>query len=244
MTAFTDDLENDLEVLAEHHDVTPVQVAKAALALVPDYLRHALISSLWAAIPTPVSEDPDEATKLTRDAARLAWDHGSLTATLATLENLTDAQRRTVLSHLLGDGKTLSSGPKATEEAPEPEFVQESTGLPQKLRGAIHSLTQNYPANLVADAAMLALPEKVRHDVARAFLPKTSPHEKLYAVVDVASGEELGKVKDIYPHMRVLDGKTGEPVDYTHLRTVPEYDFREADATPRMLVLYRKAPAK
>lgn len=191
MTAFTDDLENDLEVLAEHHDVTQMHVAQVVLTLLPSHVRDALIRSLGI-------------------ASLKSWEE--LTAPV-------------------------------NEESPGP--IQEGTGLPQKLRGAVHELTHHYPANLVADAAMLALPEKVRHDVARAFLPKKPSHEKGYTVVDVASGEELGKLKDVHPHLRVLDGKTGEPVDYKHLRTVPEYDFREADdVEPRMLVLYRQVTAE
>jgi hypothetical protein len=196
MTAFTDDLENDLGALADHHDVTPVVVAKTALALLPDYIRHSLIGSMWAALPTPVSEDP--------------------------------------------------------------EPVSDGTGLPQKLRGAVHELTRNYPANLVADAAMLEMPEQVRQDVARAFL-KTSLRDKLeakraekeaekaamYIVVDVASGEELGLIVQPDQAIRILDGKTGDPVSYQYVRTEREYDFREDEtAEPRKLALYRKVTAE
>jgi hypothetical protein len=201
MTAFTDDLDNDLEVLAEHHDVTPVQVAKAALALVPDYIRHALIGSMWAALPQPVSEDPHPA------------------------------------------------------EAVEP--VSE-TGLPQKLRGSIHELTRHYPANLVVDAAMLEMPEERRVEVAKTFLPKKPLRDKLdeiraqkeaakaemFAVIDVASNEELGLIAQPYGAIRVLDGKTGQPISYKHVRTEYEYDFREDEAIqPRKLALYSKVTA-
>lgn len=192
MTAFTDDLDNDLEVLAEHHDVTPDHVAMLAFGLVPDPLRRRL------------------------------------------LESLLDAQ-------------------------PKPGFFQEGTGLPQALRGAVHELTRRYPANLVADAAMLELPEEVRHDVARAFLPKKPLREKLdeqraeaakrkaamYVMVDVASGEELGLIPNNDTHVRVLDGKTGEPISFKFVRVEPEYDFREAeDVKPRRLALYRKVTAE
>lgn len=196
MTAFTDDLDNDLEVLVDHHDVTPVVVAKAALALLPEYIRHALIGSMWAALPTPVSEDP--------------------------------------------------------------EPISQTTGLPQTLRGSVHELTRQYPANLVVDAAMLEMPEDVRKNVARAFL-KGSLREKLeakraekeaakasmYVVVDVASNEELGLSDSLDTHIRILDGKTGQPVSYEYLRTEYEYDFREHEAVkPRKLALYRKATAQ
>jgi hypothetical protein len=199
MTAFTDDLDNDLEVLAEHHDVTPVVVAKAALALLPEYIRHALIGSMWAALPQPVSEDPHPA-----------------------------------------------------------ESVSE-TGLPQKLRGSIHELTRHYPANLVVDAAMLEMPEEQRAEVAKAFLPKKPLRDKLdeirakkeaakaemFTVVDVASGEELGLITSLDLRIRVLDGKTGQPVSYKHVRTEYEYDFREDEAVrPRKLALYRKVTAE
>ena len=113
MTTFTDDLDNDLEVLAEHHDVTPVQVAKAAFAQLPDYLRRTLLESLLEAQPKPVSEDP------------------------------------------------------------EPHSPH--TGLPQKMRGAKHELTRNYPVKLEIDD------ELVRENIARAFLPKKPLREKLEA---------------------------------------------------------------
>lgn len=38
--------------------------------------------------------------------------------------------------------------------------------LPAKLRGAMHELTHHYPANFIADAAMLLMPEAHRADVA------------------------------------------------------------------------------
>jgi hypothetical protein len=193
MTAFTDDLDNDLEVLAEHHDVTSVQVAKTAFAQVPEHVRLPLLRTLLDVLPQPVSEDP----------------------------------------------------------------VSE-TGLPQKLRGTIHSLTRNYPANLVADAAMLELPEDVRVEVAKAFLSKKPLRDKLdeiraektaakaemFAVVDVASNEELGLIAQPYGSIRVLDGKTGQPISYKHVRTEYEYDFREDEAVaPRKLALYSKVTA-
>ena len=205
MTAFTDDLDNDLEVLAKHHDVTPVQVVKTAFALLPEHVRHDLIRSLWIAtlkpwseLTAPVSEDP-------------------------------------------------------------PDFIQERTGLPQALRGAVHELTRRYQPNLIVDAAMLEMPEEVRQNVARAFLPKKPLREKLeeqraekakakaamYVMVDVASGEELGLIANNDTHVRVLDGKTGEPISYQYVRVEPEYDFREAeDVKPRRLALYRKVTAE
>jgi hypothetical protein len=198
MTAFTDDLENDLEVLTEHHDVTPVQVAKAAFAQVPDYLRRTLLEALLEVQPKPVSEDSDP--------------------------------------------------------------ISPSTGLPQTLRGAVHELTRRYPVNLIVDAAMLEVDDElVREAIARAFLPKKPLREKLdeiraekeaakaglYTVVDVASGEELGLVESIDHRIRILDGKTGQPISYEHVRTEPEYDFREGDAVkPRKLTLYRKVTAE
>jgi hypothetical protein len=118
MTAFTGDLDNDLEMLAREHDVTPVVLAKTAIAQMPEHLRHAFIGSMWAALPTPMSED-------------------------------------------------------------SPDFAQPHTGLPQKLRGAIHELTRRYPVNLIVDAAMLEMPEDVRVEVATTFLPKKSLREKL-----------------------------------------------------------------
>lgn len=192
MTTFTDDLDNDLEVLTEHHDVTPVQVAKAAFAQVPDFLRRTL------------------------------------------LESLLDAQ-------------------------PKPGFFQDGMGLPSALRGAVHELTRRYPANLVADAAMLEMPEEVRQEVARTFLPKKPLREKLdelraekarakaamYVMVDVASGEELGLITHNDTHVRVLDAKTGEPISYQYVRVEPEYDFREDEPVkPRKLALYRKVTAE
>jgi hypothetical protein len=196
MTAFTDDLDNDLEVLAEHHDVTPVQVAKAAFAQVPEHVRLPLLRTLLDVQPTPVSEDPEP----------------------------------------------LSPG----------------TGLPQKLRGSVHELTRHYQANLVVDAAMLELSEGARVEVAKVFLPKKPLRDKLdeiraekeaakaamFAVVDVASNEELGLIAQPYGTIRVLDGKTGQPIPYKHVRTEYEYDFREDEAVrPRKLALYRKVTA-
>jgi hypothetical protein len=198
MTAFTDDLDNDVEVLAEHHDVTPVQVAKAAFAQVPEHVRLPLLRELLSVLPQPVPEDP--------------------------------------------------------------EVLSPHTGLPQKLRGAIHELTRRYPVNLIVDAAMLEVDDEiVREAIARAFLPKKPLREKLdeiraekeaakaglYTVVDVASGEELGLVESIDHRIRILDGKTGQPISYEHVRTEPEYDFREGDAVkPRKLTLYRKVTAE
>jgi hypothetical protein len=196
MTAFTDDLDNDVEVLAEHHDVTPVQVAKAAFAQVPEHVRLPLLRELLSVLPQPVPEDP--------------------------------------------------------------EVLSPHTGLPQKLRGAIHELTRRYPVNLIVDAAMLEVDDEiVREAIARAFLPKKPLREKLdevkakkeaakagfYTVVDVASGEELGLVESLDHRIRVLDGKTGQPISYEHMRTEPEYDFREA-VKPRKLALYRKVTAE
>lgn len=202
MTTFTDDLDNDLEVLAEHHEVTPVQVAKAAFAQLPDYLRRTLLESLLAVQPKPVSEDPEP----------------------------------------------LSPG----------------TGLPQKLRGAIHELTRIYPVNLIVDTAMLEIDDElVRETIARAFLPKKPLREKLaeqraekeaakqaekaklLTMIDVGSGEELGLIEGTFRNIRVLDSKTGEPISYAFVRTEPEFDFREAeDAKPRKLALYRKVTAE
>jgi hypothetical protein len=198
MSTFTDDLDNDLEVLAEHHDVTPVQVAKAAFAQVPEHVRLPLLRTLLGVLPEPVPEDP--------------------------------------------------------------EILSPHTGLPQKLRGAIHELTRRYPVNLIVDAAMLEVDDEiVREAIARAFLPKKPLREKLdeikvekdaakaemYVVVDVASGEELGLTRDVDHRIRILDGKTGEPISYEHVRTECEYDFREDEAVkPRKLVLYRKVTAE
>lgn len=181
-------------------------------------------------------------------------DYPKLDVAKAAAEQLGASDRRLLLSHLLGDGVTLPQGPKANEEAPGP--VQPHTGLPQKLRGAIHELTRKYAINLIVDAAMLELPEKERAEVAKAFLPKKPLREKLdeqraqkeaeqarlYVLVDAASGEELGKIdpEALAQHIRIVDGKTGEPRDYLQVRITPEYDFREADdAAPRMLALYR-----
>lgn len=198
MTAFTDDLDNDLEVLAEHHDVTPVQVAKAAFAQVPEHVRLPLLRELLSVLPQPVPEDP--------------------------------------------------------------EVLSPHTGLPQKLRGAIHELTRRYPVNLIVDAAMLEVDDEiVREAIARAFLPKKPLREKLdeikaekdaakaemFTVVDVASGEELGLIDKWSMAIRVIDGKTGQPVSYTFVRVELEYDFRESEtAAPRKLALYRKVTAE
>jgi hypothetical protein len=194
MTAFTDDLDNDVEVLAEHHDVTPVQVAKAAFAQVPEHVRLPLLRELLSVLPQPVTEDP--------------------------------------------------------------EVLSPHTGLPQKLRGAIHELTRRYPVNLIVDAAMLEVDDEiVREAIARAFLPKKPLREKLdeikaekeaakaemFTAIDVASGEELGLVENVDHRIRVLDGKTGQPISYEHVRIEPEYDFREGEVVkPRKLALYSK----
>jgi hypothetical protein len=195
-------------------------------------------------------------TELKKELNALQRKFGGITTTLRSIEDLTADQRRFVLNELLTDGVTLPTSTPATEEAAEP--IQESTGLPQKLRGAVHELTRNYAPNLIVDTAMLEMPEEQRAEVAGAFLPKKPLREKLdeqrqakeaeraklYTVVDAASGEELGKTKNVEPYLRVL-GKDGEQVDYKHLRTVPEYDFREADdVEPRMLVLYRQVTAE
>jgi hypothetical protein len=170
------------------------------------------------------------------------------TVVLCCIDMLSIEDRRTALRYLLDAGVT------AEYSAPAPD----GTGLPQQLRGAVHELTRHYAPNLIVDTAMLTMPEEQRQEVARAFLPKKSLREKLeeqrqakeaeraklYTVVDAASGEELGKTKSVEPYLRVL-GKGGEPVDYKHLRTVPEYDFRATDdIEPRMLVLYRQVTAE
>lgn len=173
------------------------------------------------------------------------------TVVLRSIDMLSIEDRRTALRYLLDAGVTAEClGPS-----------QDCTGLPQKLRGAIHALTRNYAPNLIADAVMLEVPEEQRQEVAKAFLPKKPLHEKLeeqraekeaakaqlYVVVDAASGEELGKVHPdaLTQHLRIRDRKTGDPVDYIQSRIVHEYDFREkSDAAPRMLALYRRAGAE
>jgi hypothetical protein len=175
----------------------------------------------------------------------------------ASYEDITEAAL-----HLLPENERLPLLRKVLAELPTPvteDPVSESTGLPQTLRGAIHALTRVHPPNLVVDAAMLEMPEEQRAEVAKAFLPKRVPlRDKLeeiqrqkeaakaamYVVVDVDSGEELGLIASVAARIRILDGKTGQPVSYEHVRTEREYDFREDEAVkPRKLALYRKVTA-
>lgn len=148
MTTFTDDLDNDLEVLAEHHEVTPVQVAKAAFAQVPEYVRSDLLRSLL------------------------------------------DVQQQL-------DEKSLN-------------LPKEGHALPLALRATIHGLVQRFPGNLVVDAAMLELPQGVRTEVARAFLPKEPENVeqpprakpgKGYHLVDTKTGETLIITDSVVPQI-------------------------------------------
>ena len=209
---------------------------------------------------------------------RMARRFGGSTFVMAAIDKTLDAeQRRIVLRHLIynADHDTMLEAVKdalsrmskrhrevalETLLCDDVDPTSPTTGLPQKLRGAVHALAQRYPRNQVVDAAMLELPEQMRHDVARAFLlntkkplretleeqraEKAAAKAKLYILVDAGSGEELGKVEpgELSQHLRIVDGKTGQPRDYVQVRIIPEYDFREHDdAPPRMLAIYRQA---
>jgi hypothetical protein len=108
------------------------------------------------------------------------------TVALKSIDMLTAEERRGLLRYLFDENVT-----------PHPAEVVEpysQTGLPQKLRGSIHELTRNYPANLVVDAAMLEMPEDRREAVARCFLPvePENKHEvQRYELVDSETGDEL-----------------------------------------------------
>lgn len=173
----------------------------------------------------------------------------------AALHLLPENERLPLLHKLLA---ALPRFPQPVSEDPEP--LSEGTGLPQNLRGAVHALVRKYPVNLVVDAAMLEIDDElVRENIARAFLPKRPLREKLeaqraekeaakaamYVVVDVASGEELGLIASTQMSIRVIDGKTGQPTSYEHVRVEREYDFRKGEtAKPRKLALYRKVTAE
>lgn len=185
MSAFTGDLENDLELLAEEHDITAVQVATAAVAQLPGEVRRSLLTDLMAVMPQPIGEVPHPA------------------------------------------------------EAVEP---YSQTGLPQKLRGAIHALGRNYPRNLVVDAAMLEMPPEQREAVARCFLPRPPKPEPSYTfVAESTRGPVLGKAHEAPPEILVIEG--GRSVHYNLIKVLPQYDFREDENDPqvRNLAIYRKA---
>jgi hypothetical protein len=156
-----------------------------------------------------------------------------------------------VFDHLLADGVTVSSHP-----AEDPEVLSPHTGLPQKLRGAIHELTRNYPINLIVDAAMLEVDDElVREAIARAFLPreerkplreklglnppKAEP-KKFTWVVGSTRGAVLGTADEAPEEVRIVEG--GQQVSYTRKRVVPEYDFRQDENAPqvRQLAVYSK----
>jgi len=157
MTAFTDDLDNDLEGLAKHHDVTPVQVAHTAFRLVPEDVRLSLLLTMLESLP---------------DGLRRALDRP-----VAEVASAIEPSAKLPLARAL-----FRSMPSRQEEPLSPH-----TGLPQELRGAIHELGRKYPRNLVADAAMLEMPRDVREDVARAFLPKRTFREKIAEATAVRS---------------------------------------------------------
>lgn len=171
------------------------------------------------------------------------------TVVLASIDMLDIAGRRSVLKYLLDEGVT----PQPVSEDPISE-----TGLPQKLRGTIHSLTRNYPANLVADAAMLELPEDVRVEVAKAFLPKKSLREKLgmntpaprAELVERETGEVLlsGPADKVFgPGYLRITKDDGSSILYTTDRTGPERGIEheiEPNGSKVIRTFYRKATAE
>jgi hypothetical protein len=129
-------------------------------------------------------------TELVRTLESLFRSYTARTVVLRVIDMVGTSERRSALQYLLDDGVTLPSGAKATEEA---EPLAPITGLPQKLRGAIHELTRLYPHNLVVDAAMLEMPEEHRREVARAFLPREERKQEVrrFVLVDSETGDEL-----------------------------------------------------
>jgi hypothetical protein len=211
------------------------------------------------------------------------------TVAIESIKRLEPEERRKVLQHLIDDGVTLSALPTGVLK-PDWDVIQDGTGLPQKLRGAVHELTRNYAPNLVVDAVMLELPEDVRESIARAFLPvEPEPEMHRYELLDAETAEvlwsgtepfnpkffdyvgadgssrryqreglpvsefgpmytlldedrgELAKSDQVHPDIRVVNA-SGAVVNYTLVRTLPEYDAR--DETARMVALYRRAPVK
>jgi hypothetical protein len=198
-------------------------------------------------------------TELTSTLEKLHRTFTGTTVTIESIKLLDQVQRRYVLDQLLADGVTLPTGRISARE-PTEEPVSPHTGLPQKLRGAIHELTRNYPVNLIVDAAMLEVDEVVRKAIARAFLPKEPKEQertlrdKLSSnadpkseptftfVAESARGAMLGKANEAPPQIRIINGLTGRSDSYTLKRVVPEYDFREDENAPkvRQLAVYSK----
>lgn len=124
----------------------------------------------------------------------------------------------------------------------DPDPTSPTTGLPQKLRGAVHALTQRYQPNLVVDAAMLAMPEEQRAAVARCFLPEKAETEKQLKYTYVNEGfSELFKAADVESSFRFRDA-SGRVTTYQFVETLPEYG---PDGTLiRTVVRYREGAAQ
>jgi hypothetical protein len=170
VTEFTDDLDNNLELLAEHHDVTPAQVAKVAFAQMPKGERLSLLLVMLESLP---------------DGLRRALDRP-----VAEVASAIDPSAKLPLA------RALSRSTSSQQE--DPEVLSPHTGLPQKLRGAIHELTRRYPINLIVDAAMLETDDEVvREAIARAFLPKErkeqerKPEVRRYELLDADNCDVL-----------------------------------------------------
>jgi hypothetical protein len=148
------------------------------------------------------------------------------TVVLKSIDMLSAEDRRTALRYLLDGGTTVYSEP-----------VQDGTGLPPELRGAIHALTRNYAANLVVDAAMLEMSEEHRREVARCFLPIEPEPNYIYIDMD---GEQLLQSDKAETSFRMRDA-SGEVTYYRLSETMPEFG---PDGTKRMLACYIKVEAK
>jgi hypothetical protein len=148
-------------------------------------------------------------TELMNALEKLHRQFTGRTATLKSVDMLTAEQRRSVLQYLLD--KDVIQHP-----AEDSEILSPHTGLPQKLRGTIHGLTRNYPANLVVDAAMLEMPEEQRAEVARAFLASPQRRWELVdrdtgAVLHIEEGEFFG------PRNLVVTSSSGAKKRYQQL---------------------------
>lgn len=121
MTTFTDDLENDLEVLAEHHEVTPVQVAKTAIALLSSSWTkkslnlpkegHALPLALRAAIHRLVQRFP-----------------GNLVVDAAMLELPQDVRTKVARAFLPREPESVEQPPRAKPSGSHYHLVDTKTG--------------------------------------------------------------------------------------------------------------------
>lgn len=136
MTAFTDDLDNDLEVLAENHEVTLVQVAKAALGLLPNHVRLPLLRALLEAMPQPVSEDPPDFIQphtglpqaLRGAVHQLMRNHPpNLVVDAAMLELPEDVRRDVARAFLRSTSSTGQQAPRVKPPA-QAELIDGETG--------------------------------------------------------------------------------------------------------------------